>query len=104
MKKVIGIDIGGTKINACLIDEEGKILERKEVPTNANRGREVVLDNIKNAIYALNYKEASAIGIGTPGFIDSENGLVTFAGNIKGWTTTFPPSYLKVEGLLTLRC
>lgn len=86
MKKVIGIDIGGTKINACLIDEEGTILERKEVPTNANRGREVVLDNIKNAIYALNYKEASAIGIGTPGFIDSENGLVTFAGNIKGWT------------------
>lgn len=86
MRKVIGIDIGGTKINACLIDDKGEILERKEVPTNANRGREVVLDNIKNAIYDLSYKDASAVGIGTPGFIDSENGIVTFAGNIKGWT------------------
>lgn len=86
MGKVIGIDIGGTKINACLIDDKGEILERKEVPTNANRGREVVLENIKNAIYDLSYKEAIAVGIGTPGFIDSENGIVTFAGNIKGWT------------------
>lgn len=86
MAKVIGIDIGGTKINACLVDDSGNILERKEVPTNANRGRDVVLDNIKNAIYSLSYKDASAIGIGTPGFIDSKNGIVTFAGNIKGWT------------------
>ncbi|ACV28922.1 Glucokinase [Anaerococcus prevotii] len=86
MGKVIGIDIGGTKINACLIDDKGEILERKEVPTNANRGREVVLENIKSAIYDLSYKEAIAVGIGTPGFIDSENGIVTFAGNIKGWT------------------
>ena len=30
MGKVIGIDIGGTKINACLIDDKGEILERKE--------------------------------------------------------------------------
>lgn len=86
MGKVIGIDIGGTKINACLIDDKGEILERKEVPTNANRGREVVLENIKSAIYDLSYKEAIAVGIGTPGFIDSDNGIVTFAGNIKGWT------------------
>lgn len=86
MAKVIGIDIGGTKINACLVDENGNILERKEVPTNANRGRDVVLENIKNAINSISYKDASAIGIGTPGFIDSENGIVTFAGNIKGWS------------------
>ncbi|MDO5047414.1 MAG: ROK family protein [Anaerococcus sp.] len=86
MKKVIGIDLGGTKINACLIDEIGNILEREEVPTNADKGRDQVLENIKEAIYKLDYKSASAIGIGTPGFIDAENGIVTFAGNIKGWT------------------
>lgn len=86
MKKVIGIDIGGTKINASLVDEEGNIIDKKEVPTEADKGRDAVLNNIKDVIYALDYKEAEAIGIGTPGFIDSENGIVTFAGNIKGWT------------------
>ena len=30
MGKVIGIDIGGTKINACLIDDEGKFLREKK--------------------------------------------------------------------------
>ena len=86
MEKVIGIDIGGTKINACLIDSEGKIIESKKVPTQADKGRDVVINNILDAIKYLSYKEAIAIGIGTPGFIDSDNGIVTFAGNIKGWT------------------
>lgn len=86
MDKVIGIDLGGTKINACLINEEGQILERNTVETEAKKGRDVVLNNIKKAVYGLDFKEASAVGIGTPGFIDAENGVVTFAGNIDGWT------------------
>lgn len=86
MSKVIGIDIGGTKINACLIDDKGNILERKEVKTEGHLGRDAVLNKIKDCIKALSYKEALAIGIGTPGFIDSKNGIVTFAGNISGWT------------------
>ena len=86
MAKVIGIDIGGTKINACLIDEKGNIIERHMLDTEASKGRDVVLNNIKKAIETLSYQEASAIGIGTPGFIDSENGIITFAGNINGWT------------------
>ena len=86
MEKVIGIDLGGTKINACLINEEGHILERNTVETEAKKGRDVVLNNIKKAIYGLNFKEATSIGIGTPGFIDAQNGIVTFSGNIDGWT------------------
>lgn len=86
MDNVIGIDLGGTKINACLIDRDGNILDRNSIETDAKKGRDVVLDNIKKAIYGLDYKEAIAIGIGTPGFIDSENGIVTFSGNIDGWT------------------
>lgn len=86
MDKVIGVDLGGTKINACLIDREGEILDRNSIDTQAKEGRDVVLNNIKKTIYGLDYKEAIAIGIGTPGFIDSENGIVTFAGNIEGWS------------------
>lgn len=86
MDKVIGIDLGGTKINACLINRDGEILERSSVKTDAKKGRDAVLANIKKSVSKLNYKEAMAIGIGTPGFIDSENGIVTFSGNIDGWT------------------
>lgn len=86
MTKVIGIDVGGTKINACLIDEKGNIIERHMLDTEASKGRDVVLNNIKKSIDSLSYDVASAIGIGTPGFIDSENGIITFAGNINGWT------------------
>lgn len=86
MTKVIGIDVGGTKINACLIDEKGNIIERHMLDTEAIKGRDVVLNNIKKSIDSLSYDKASAIGIGTPGFIDSENGIITFAGNINGWT------------------
>lgn len=86
MKKVIGIDLGGTKINACLIDENGEVLQRSNVVTEASKGRDIVLQNIRKSIEKLDYKDALAIGIGTPGFIDAENGIVTFAGNIEGWT------------------
>ena len=86
MDKVIGIDLGGTKIKACLIDRDGNILDSNSIDTEAKKGREVVLNNIKKAIYGMDYKQAIAVGIGTPGFIDSENGIVTFAGNIDGWS------------------
>lgn len=86
MDKVIGIDLGGTKINACLINEKGEIIQRSAVETEAKKGRDVVLNNIKKSIEALDYNDALAIGIGTPGFIDAKNGIVTFSGNIEGWT------------------
>lgn len=86
MKKVIGIDLGGTKISGGLLDEKGKILKSDKVDTQAEEGRDVVIANIVKLIKKLPYEEAEAIGIGTPGFIDSENGIITFAGNIKGWT------------------
>lgn len=86
MKKVIGIDLGGTKISGGLLDEKGNILKISKVDTQADEGRDIVVANIVKLIKKLPYKDADAIGIGTPGFIDSENGIVTFAGNIKGWT------------------
>ena len=52
MDKVIGIDLGGTKINACLIDQTGRILERNSIETDAKKGRNAVLNNIKKPFMA----------------------------------------------------
>ena len=86
MTKTIGLDIGGTKIQGAVIDENGEILKTYRLETCAREGKDKVLDNISKIIDFLKTDEIEAIGVGTPGFIDSENGIVTFAGNTDGWT------------------
>ena len=39
MRNVIGIDIGGTKINSAVIDEEGNIIDKYRIQSNAEDGR-----------------------------------------------------------------
>ena len=86
MSKTIGLDIGGTKIQGAIIDENGEILKTYRLETCAREGKDKVLENISKIIDFLKTDEIVSIGVGTPGFIDSENGIVTFAGNIDGWT------------------
>lgn len=86
MKKIIGIDIGGTKINAAVIQEDGEILNRFTIATEASLGRTEVVKRIMMSIEKLNSPEILGIGIATAGFINSEEGIVVFAGNIEGWT------------------
>ena len=86
MTKTIGLDIGGTKIQGAVIDENGEILKTYRLETCAREGKDKVLENISKIIDFLKTDEIEAIGVGTPGFIVSENGIVTFAGNIDGWT------------------
>ena len=49
-KYVIGVDLGGTKINCAIADLEGKILSNYIVPTNAEYGELEVLNRIIIAI------------------------------------------------------
>lgn len=86
MIKTIGLDIGGTKINGAVINEKGEILKTYKLETCAREGAKKVLDNIEKIINELKDDDIKAIGVGSPGFIDSQNGIVTFAGNIDGWT------------------
>lgn len=87
MKKVIGIDLGGTSIYGGLINKEGKILKRVSIDTGSEKGPEVVLDRIKKVIKELlEGEKIEGIGLGSPGFIDVEQGKVlSIGGNIKGW-------------------
>lgn len=86
MMVVIGVDIGGTKIKAGIVDEMGEIKKIASRPTLAEEGREAVLARIFETIDELDIDGIAGIGLGTPGFIDAERGIVTFAGNIEGWT------------------
>ncbi|MFA6431732.1 MAG: ROK family protein [Candidatus Margulisiibacteriota bacterium] len=85
---IVGIDLGGTKIAGVLANEAGKVITDITIPTEALLGREKVIQNIKKAIYNLihkNHDRLKAIGIGLPGPILYEKGIVISPPNLPGW-------------------
>ncbi len=87
MKYYVGIDIGGTNIKTGIVDELGQIISEDSVPTGADRPQEVVLQDIiasvRNSISKSGVSPVSA-GMGTPGSIDSNKGIVIRNYNL-GW-------------------
>src|SRR5690625_477453 len=87
---IIGVDIGGTSIKMGLLNENGEILYKWEIPTNIkDNGRFIVEDMWKSLKTKLeknqiDYAKVLGIGVGVPGFIDKRNGRVYQAVNI-GW-------------------
>lgn len=74
----IGIDLGGTKTEGIVIDEQGAILARLRRPTPSDSGYSAILENIDLLIKDLE-KEThvrATIGIGTPGSLSSRTGLM----------------------------
>ncbi|MGL5346453.1 MAG: ROK family protein [Peptostreptococcaceae bacterium] len=84
----VGVDIGGTGVQAGIVNEEGNILFRKECKTNTNNGFENIMDDINDLVRNLleendlKMSDIKSIGFGVPSFINKK-GLVT-AVNL-GW-------------------
>ena len=84
MGLTVGIDIGGTKIAAGVVDEDGTILSRKRVAT-AGRDAETVERTVSELVNQLRPDfDIEAIGIGAAGFVDEKRSRVDFAPNL-GW-------------------
>ena len=74
----IGIDLGGTKIEGILTDNNYQTIERKRISTNKEQGYDSILISIKNLILDLSCKsnEELSIGICTPGTLSLDSGLL----------------------------
>ena len=89
---VLGIDIGGTKLAAGVVDADGRMLERGEVPTLAYEGLEPVLERIVGlgrellAWAAAQKEPVRRIGIGCAGPLDLKAGKVFDPPNLPGWS------------------
>ena len=90
MKKVIGVDLGGTSIYAGIVDESGKVLKKTSIDSGGQEGREVVIQRIKTIIEELlEFEDVQAIGLGSPGHINAKEGKVlSIGGNITNWAHT----------------
>ncbi len=82
------IDIGGTKIAAALVDAEGTLLTRAELPTPPKGSAEDVMATVAKLVAALaedaRWAEVAGLGIGSAGPVDPVRGTVSPV-NIPGW-------------------
>lgn len=98
--------MGGTKIAACLVDMNGKILSSLRRPTDVSKP-DATLDSIagsvKDLIAANNIdpKSIDAIGFGIPGLVDPEKGIGIASVNL-GWKNVMVQASLETR--LGIRC
>lgn len=80
-ERVIGVDLGGTKILAGSIDADGRVLERHSVPTPTS-SQEELLEAIGAAIEPLAESGFGALGLGIPSVLDRRTGRALGSINI----------------------
>ncbi len=81
----IGVDLGGTNLRAAAIDSTGKVIEKVTGATNLTAGRDAVISDIVGSIVKLRARGGpglAGIGVGTPGLIVMETGVLKQSPNL----------------------
>ncbi len=104
IKVTVGIDIGGTNIKVGLVNASGKIVARTVLKTeNCSKNKNKLIKAIILAMEELleekklHKKNVVGIGIGLPGLVNAEKGIVTTLPNIDGWRNVPLEKIMKKE-------
>ncbi len=85
----LGVDVGGTKVAAGLVNSAAEVMLTARMPMvtrkSAEDGLRAVLDAIDEVLSDQRAAEVSAIGISVPGWVDSRQGLILNATNLPCW-------------------
>lgn len=82
--KVLGIDVGGTNLRGGVVDCNASISDRKKILSGADTGITALVENLLKFIDSYSsHHEFKAVSLGIPGIVDSENGILTQAPNIR---------------------
>jgi glucokinase len=75
----VGVDIGGTKMAAGVVDESGRVIEqvRRDTPSTSPMATEETIIEVVNELGVRH--DVSAVGIGAAGFIDADRSTVRFS-------------------------
>ena len=87
----IGVDLGGTNLRIAAISTEGQLLEKITLGVKVALGRDHVIGEMCDAIRRLSEQYRSGgkfvgAGIGVPGIIDREAGMMRKSANLPGWS------------------
>jgi glucokinase len=82
VRLTIGIDVGGTKAAAGIVDDKGRIIEKlkRSTPAASPPETEQVIADVVTELASRH--EVAAVGIGAAGFIDGTRSFVLFAPNL----------------------
>ena len=87
----IGVDLGGTNLRIAAISTDGQLLEKITLGVKVALGRDHVIGEMCDAIRRLTdqYRGSGRFvgaGIGVPGIIDMETGMMRKSANLPGWS------------------
>lgn len=89
MEHVIAVDLGGTHIRVAVISEDGELLHRDAIPTNAINGPDSVIERMGGLIAevasAAHVNPDAPVGVASPGPLDARTGVVMYTPNLPGW-------------------
>jgi len=87
MKKVLGVDIGGTDIKLGIVSAEGETVESGKIPTLAGEGPRQAVERV--AVWlgerGDGHHGVAAAGIGCAGLVDASRGYLYYSPNLPGW-------------------
>lgn len=81
---IVGVDIGGTKINIGKI-RDGRIIKEIGLPTNSERPEKEIVKDLIKGIKEITDEHTIGIGIGVPGLLDEKKGIIYNLINIPSW-------------------
>ncbi|NLB56841.1 MAG: ROK family protein [Lentisphaerae bacterium] len=90
-RKLLGIDVGGTKTSVCIGDESGKILVSQRIVTDPQNGPDEcigrILELCKRVLVSADLKidDICAVGIAAPGPLDTRTGSLHSPPNMPAW-------------------
>lgn len=102
-----GIDLGGTKIQAIVMDEANSVIGSAREPTPTQGEPKDVAATMAAVLQAaateagVDVADLIGVGVGSPGAIDAAKGTVTGAGNLPGWAGSYPLAPVLAELLGT---
>ncbi len=83
---MLGIDLGGTDTKFGIVDADGHIVEQAKIPTHAHEGFEKVIERVAHTARELASRHmVQGVGMGVPGPMNSQLGIVYEAPNLPGW-------------------
>jgi glucokinase len=91
-----GLDLGGTKIEAIVVDRRHRVRGSARRPTPTSGGPTDVAAELARAVSdacaqaGIEPPALSGVGVGSPGSVDANTGAVANAGNLPGWRDSFP--------------
>lgn len=97
MRYVYAIDVGGTKVELAVGDETGRLLATDRVPTGDLGRQDAIIAALAERLRALTPPgiKPDAVGVGSPGPLDSRAGRLLQPSNLPGW------EFLEIENKLS---